>query len=255
MGLFGLFIGLAPAAGTNAWWSMAIVSSIYFIFALGLLKRQGWAWHGTIIYAFLWSFWVITAAYLCDTFGSCFRNLDEHFFIYSFNLIVSLINLIPILILLFLGRKKFWTLSDKGFGIGKSKIFYLLIIFILAISFLSIWSKHQRETAWLCHDSRLIGDVRQLSLALEIYYDDEGGYPQSSGPNFPIESVELYDEDLPVLRNYKNCYYVWVDNTSDNQKVCFYAYSNFDKTYYTASHKGYYECKDKVPTLEDCCFR
>jgi len=150
---------------------------------------------------------------------------------------------------------------------GKKLILVILTLIIIATAFCLItWSERKKTMIRMCHDSRLINNVRQLSLVLEFYRDDEKGYPQSSAPDFPIKLVEKYDEKLADfgfgyeklaeidLKGNKYCYYNWVDNNSDNKKVCFYAYSEFNNTYYAASHRGYYECEDEIPTLDDCCF-
>ena len=151
----------------------------------------------------------------------------------------------------------------------KKKIILTISVLAIIVIVLMTWLEHreaQEISIRMCHDSRLVGNIRQLSLALELYYDDEEGYPQSSDSDFPIEFVEKYDKKLAGLGfehkklaeldldGNEYCYYNWTDNTSDNKKVCFYAYSEFDNIYYAASHRGYYECKDKTPTLDDCCF-
>ncbi len=112
----------------------------------------------------------------------------------------------------------------------------------------------QEKAKIMVRDVTRKSDMRMIVTAQEIYYG--GGdwcYYQSDGKTWP-SSIGSYMMDVPIdpLEDTKTPY-VWVDNTSDDQKFCIYATLEGGE-WHTASHKGNYTCSDARPTLDDCCF-
>ena len=105
-----------------------------------------------------------------------------------------------------------------------------------------------RKTA---RDIRREADMGMVAIAQKLYFEEHDLYftsvdwpPVIPGylPKMPTDPLE--HTKIP---------YVWVDNTGDNQRFC--AYATLEKGgWFTASHRGTFECADAKPILNDCCF-
>lgn len=101
-------------------------------------------------------------------------------------------------------------------------------------------------------------EIRQISLAQEIYYDEGKGYFQSE--NTPI-SIGNYLNPFPTDPGNGPCQsYKWISNINDSERFCAYACLEEKERlglfkerffYFAASHKGTKRL-DKIPTNLDC---
>ena len=170
----------------------------------------------------------------------------------------KVINIITIISLIFfwpVGLILMWLLTNWG---KKTKIIVTVVLVLLFVLFFvaRIWfvTSSLEDARAKARDATRKTDMRMMVTAQEMYYG--GGdwyYYQSDGKTWP-SAIGSYMMDVPTdpLEDVKTPY-VWVDNTSDDQKFCIYATLE-DGEWYTASHKGNYNCSDVKPTLNDCCF-
>lgn len=95
-------------------------------------------------------------------------------------------------------------------------------------------------------------DMRQVITAQEMYYGESDAYFTDAGATWPA-AIGTFMPKTPTDPGTGT--YVWINNTSDDQKFCAYSTLETSPTsYYVASHAGNFECSDAVPTLADCCF-
>ena len=97
-------------------------------------------------------------------------------------------------------------------------------------------------------------DIRQISLAMEMYYDSNNGAYLKSG-TMPKEIGDFL-KPVPLDPSTKGDY-GWVDNSSDSTRYCVYATLENKGTcgttrYFAASHKGTKELCDVTSWTLDC---
>lgn len=217
----------------------AFLSLLYLIFAFGLAKKEKWAWVGAFIYPII--------IFLFFSFNLTSFKLE--------NLIIYLILLFIVLLPILICRKDYNNISDKKITFNKSIFFWLLIIVVVLATVQIFYVREEQKMRQMCHEARLESNAKIVMMSVERYYDDGGKYPSSVGPGPPTSFLKYINTRNfeEINRNLKKCYYKWVDNTSDSQKYCFYAYSEYTDTYYVASDRGFFDCSDRIPTLNDCC--
>jgi prepilin-type N-terminal cleavage/methylation domain-containing protein len=73
-------------------------------------------------------------------------------------------------------------------------------------------------------DARRIADVKEVQLALELYYDANSGYPSSAGGNLSLISSALTPTDISVLptdpTNSGSYIYSYYSGTSGGAAAC-----------------------------------
>lgn len=74
----------------------------------------------------------------------------------------------------------FLTNRDRGFTLIELLVVIAIIGILSSVVLASLNSARQKS-----RDARRIGDVKQLQLALEMYYDSNNGYPTSTAALAP----------------------------------------------------------------------
>jgi type II secretion system protein G len=74
----------------------------------------------------------------------------------------------------FFGKRK----GERGFTLIELLVVIAIIGILATIVLVSLNTARQKA-----RDSRRISDLRQIALALEMYYDDNGGYPSDTTAN------------------------------------------------------------------------
>jgi hypothetical protein len=129
----------------------------------------------------------------------------------------------------------------------RSRLGILLVIFF-ALCIISILVIRPAGPPIKSLDTLRESDIRQISLALEAYYDASGGkYPQSETlPNLIAPEV-----NLPADPGNGPCSsYQWISNMADPQKFCVWACLQ-DGKFYVANQKGV-KISDKAPIDLNC---
>ena len=127
---------------------VAVFSLVYFIFALGMIKREKWAWVGAFIYPVLF--------FLLLVF------LDPLFSILE-GLIILLILLFPLII----SKKEYNSIAENKFTIYKSIFFWLLITVIVLTGIYVSHIEEEQKFAHRCHRGRLLSTMHGLRALLE----------------------------------------------------------------------------------------
>ena len=130
--------------------------------------------------------------------------------------------------------------AKKGFTLIELLIVIAIIGVLASIVLVSMGGARSKA-----RDAVRQADMRQLASAMEMFYGDNDKYiQQSSAPT----SIGTYMATVPKDPKTKAAY-GWVDNSSDDQKFCFYATlenkgSCTTTKYFTSSHKGAAEACD-----------
>ena len=98
-------------------------------------------------------------------------------------------------------------------------------------------------------DPKRESDMRQISLAMEMDYDDNGHYLQSQF--MPISIGKNYLDPVPIDPGYGPCSsYQWISNMDDPYEYCTWACLQ-DGRFFAASYKGTKKL-DEAPINLDC---
>lgn len=144
--------------------------------------------------------------------------------------------------------------TSKHRGLPRSKAGFTLIELLVVIAIIGILASivlvsmgGARASA---RDATRKADMRQIITAQEMYYGENDAYFTDAGTTWPA-AIGTYMPKTPTDPGTGT--YVWINNTTDDQKFC--AYATLESGgYYTASYAGNFECADATPTLTDCCF-
>jgi len=145
-------------------------------------------------------------------------------------------------------------MNKKGFTLIELLVVIAIIGMLSSIVLVSLGPAREKA-----RDSRRKADMRQISTAMEMCYDDsscgDGGEAYWDGGSMPT-AIGTYLTIMPTDPQGSSNSYVWVTNTGvDVQTYCVYASLEQGGTNakFCASEDGVAEKDMPTPTLEDCC--
>lgn len=132
----------------------------------------------------------------------------------------------------------------KGFTLIELLVVIAIIGILASVVLASL--NTAREKA---RDARRQSDIRQIALAMEMYYDEGEAYMSSA--TMPT-AISTYMPDVPT--DPQGASYEWEDNTADAQKYCVYATLEgpTTTTYVAASEQGVKELTVEPSSLATC---
>jgi len=135
-------------------------------------------------------------------------------------------------------------MKNKFFQKGSAIIGFIVpFIWLTAIIFGSLAEARDKT-----RDARRESDIRQISLAMEMYYDEDARYVQSD--KIPT-AIGNYLNPMPQDPGNGPCSsYQWISNLNDSNQYC--AWACFENGgYFAASEKGSKKL-DQFPTNLNC---
>ncbi|MBM3257639.1 MAG: zinc-ribbon domain-containing protein [Candidatus Nealsonbacteria bacterium] len=122
-------------------------------------------------------------------------------------------------------------------------ILYILAYFLIIGSIFTVSMSGAREKA---RDAQRQSDIRQISLAMEMYYDENGAYATAKNMDgLKNQGLELYLVTIPKdPLNDEDYSYYFINNTSDSQRYCVYAELE-GGGFFTASREGTFTITNK----------
>jgi len=124
---------------------------------------------------------------------------------------------------------QYFTKKHRGFTLIELLVVIAIIGILASIVLVSLGGARAKA-----RDARRMSDIRQISLAMEMYYDDGQAYLTSTGTTVPTPIGTYLD---PVPQDPQTGAYNWYSNGTDDQKYC--AWAVLEGTgFFAASHKG-----------------
>ena len=231
---FDIFYLLLPELYGSIIASVALIVTLFFLSAiietpllLFFYREKSWK------EVFKTSIWMNVKSYL---FVVVFLILDSSML--SFLLVVVLIPWCLI---------EFFNILSKNEKLSKNKKILLVallasIIIAVVIFEVTTWPDSRRSYV---RDAKRRSDLRQIHLAMEMYYDEHQKYPQSE-----VMPAAIDDYLNPVPQDPTGGPYHWISNTSDSQKYCVWVHLDRGN-YFIASHEGIRQL-DHSPDNLDC---
>jgi len=125
---------------------------------------------------------------------------------------------------------QYFTKKHRGFTLIELLVVIAIIGILASIVLVSLGGARAKA-----RDAQRQSDIRQIGLAMEMYYDDNNyAYASSTAMLTAIGSYLTAVPTDPQGASYK-----WIDNTTDNSKYCIWATLEVDTgEFFAASHKG-----------------
>ena len=142
---------------------------------------------------------------------------------------------------------RFHKRESKKFSIFSVSLVVLILMVALLLTIFAPCQCGSRSSA---RDARRQSDIRQINLAMDMYYKDNNQkYLQSE--TLPA-SVGNYLATMPTNPVGSPCsFYQWISNMNDPQKYCVWACLEKSKKFIVVSPKGI-KTLDKAPTSLNC---
>jgi prepilin-type N-terminal cleavage/methylation domain-containing protein len=133
---------------------------------------------------------------------------------------------------------QYFTKKQRGFTLIELLVVIAIIGILASIVLVSLGGARTKA-----RDARRQSDIRQIQLAMEMYYDSGQAYLTSAAMPTAIGS---YMATVPL--DPQGGGYGWFDNTADAQSYCVYATLE-GGTYFAASPEGTKDLDDAPPGL------
>ena len=137
---------------------------------------------------------------------------------------------------------QYFTKKHRGFTLIELLVVIAIIGILASIVLVSLSGARSKA-----RDARRQSDIRQISLAMEMYYDDGQAYLSSAAMPTVIGT---YMPTVPLDPQDPTKTYKWISNTTDLQKYCTWAELEAGGVF-AASHKGTKQAST-TPTTLDC---
>ncbi len=126
-------------------------------------------------------------------------------------------------------------MNKKGFTLIELLVVIAVIGILSSVVLVSLGGARGKA-----RDARRLSDIRQISTAMELYYDDGAAYLTSA--TMPTV-IGAYLPSVPLDPGTGTPAYSWINNSvtgcDDDQQFCAYAtLETSPVTYFAASHKG-----------------
>ena len=147
----------------------------------------------------------------------------------------------------------FWRFVKKNSLTGKKRLivsltFLALMGILIGLIGFAEQSVGSRCRQFKARDARRESDIRQINIAMDMYYKENGQYVQSIIlPNKIGDYLELLPKDPG---NGPCSSYQWISNVNNPQKYCIYACLE-EEEFFVASHEGI-EILEEAPANLDC---
>lgn len=136
---------------------------------------------------------------------------------------------------------KYLTKKDKGFTLIELLVVIAIIGILASIVLVALGGAREKA-----RDARRESDIRQISIAMEMFYDDGQAYiSQTDAPS------AIGDYLNPIPPDPRGNDYEWISNAANDQRYCFYAILE-GGSFFAASERGTKRLNSEPTTLDTC---